>query len=211
MHDMKRRDFLGAGLGAMMAAPLLLAQGGPPPDADLKSGDKRSQSAAKPPWRHRFGVNYTPTKNWFFFWNDFDADAVARDLDAIASLGMDHLRIFALWPHFQPKRAWVSPEHLKRLEQLMRLAAQRKLDVCVSMLNGWIANKLLPVFDEPGKFYTSATLFEAQTLYFTEVSKVVCGHANFLGFDIGNEMNCCWSAGRDTAAGDAWLDRIMTL
>ncbi|MCX6872787.1 MAG: hypothetical protein NTW21_03120 [Verrucomicrobia bacterium] len=142
MQDMKRRDFLGAGLGAMMGSPLLLAQGGTPADADLKDDAKKQQVAAKSLRHFRFGVNYTPTKNWFFFWNDFDADAVARDLDAIASLGMDHLRIFALWPHFQPKRTLVSPEHLKRLDQFMRLTAQRKLDVCVSMLNGWIANSV---------------------------------------------------------------------
>ncbi|MCX6998164.1 MAG: hypothetical protein NTV49_14045, partial [Kiritimatiellaeota bacterium] len=119
--NMNRRDFLGAGLGAMLGAPWLRAQAGGPSNAHLKDDGKNKQTILKTPWRHRFGVNYTPTKNWFFFWNDFDADAVARDLDAMASLGMDHLRIFALWPHFQPKRTLVSPEHLKRLDQFMRL------------------------------------------------------------------------------------------
>jgi hypothetical protein len=211
MQDMKRRDFLGVSLGAMAGAPLLVAQAGAPPNANHQLADQNAQPATKAPWRHRFGVNYTPTKDWLFFWNDFDADAVARDLDAIASLGMDHFRIFTMWPYFQPNRTWVSPGHLSRLEQLMQLAGQRQLDVCVSMLNGWITKKLRPVFDEPGQFYTSPALFEAQTLYFTEAAKVLHGHTNFLGFDIGNEMNCCWSTGKETQAGDAWLDRIMTL
>ena len=211
MQDLNRRDFLGAGLGAMLGAPAFLAQAGAPPDTEVKRGEQSTQSSGKTFQRHRFGVNYTPTKSWLFFWNDFDADSVARDLDAIASLGMDHFRILAMWPYFQPNRTWVSPGHLNRLEQLMRLAAQRNLDVCVCMLNGWITKKLQPVYDEPGQFYTSPNLFAAQKLYFTEVSKALRGHANFLGFDIGNEMNCCWSTGRDTAVGDAWLDRIMTL
>jgi Cellulase (glycosyl hydrolase family 5) len=209
--NMTRKDFLGVGLGALMGAPSLFAQGAPLSATDKNNDEKKKHSSVKAIQRHRFGVNYTPTKNWFFFWNDFDAEAVARDLDAIAALGMDHFRIFMVWPYFQPNRTWVSPGHLNRLDQLMQLAAQRKLDVCISMLNGWIAKKMLPEYDEPGKFYTSATMFEAQALYFTEASKVLRGHANFLGFDIGNEMNMCWSTGKDTAAGDAWLDRIMTL
>jgi hypothetical protein len=54
-------------------------------------------------------------------------------------------------------------------------------------------------------------MFEAQELYFREVAKVAKSHPNFLGFDIANEMSCCWSTGTDTAAGDAWCDKILTL
>jgi len=43
--------------------------------------------------RHRFGVNYTPSRNWWFCWNDWNADPIRRDLDAIAALGADHLRL----------------------------------------------------------------------------------------------------------------------
>lgn len=212
MQDMKRRKFLGVGFGAVLGAPLVLAAGDSPSRTGSNGVQENQADGPKAILRHRFGVSYTPTKNWFYFWNDFDADAVARDLDAIASLGMDHFRIFVAWPYFQPNRTWVSPGHLNRLDQLMRLAEKRRLDVCVCMLNGWISSQpLRPVYDEPGQFYTSPTLFEAQKLYFTEVSKVLRGRANFLGFDIGNEMNCCWSTGKDTVAGDAWLDRIMTL
>ena len=46
--------------------------------------------------RHRFGVNYTPSHNWWYCWNDWDADPIRRDLDAVAALGADHLRIFVI-------------------------------------------------------------------------------------------------------------------
>ena len=39
------------------------------------------------PMRHRFGVNYTPSHNWWFCWNDWNPDPIKRDLDAIAALG----------------------------------------------------------------------------------------------------------------------------
>ena len=38
----------------------------------------------------------------------------------------------------------------------------------------------------------------------------LAGHfkqANFLGYDIGNEINCCWSCWPEE--GDAWMKRIF--
>ncbi len=66
-----------------------------------------SAGAERPPGtgldltRHRFGVNYTPSHNWWFCWNDWNADPIRRDLDAIAALGADHLRLMLIWPFFQ--------------------------------------------------------------------------------------------------------------
>jgi len=57
--------------------------------------------------QHRFGVNCTPTGAGWDGWNDFGADAIARDLDAIAELGADPIRTMLLWPSFQPN----STEH----------------------------------------------------------------------------------------------------
>ncbi|MEU5988331.1 hypothetical protein ABZ806_05100 [Spirillospora sp. NPDC047418] len=47
--------------------------------------------------RVRFGVNYVPSKNWWFSWSDWDRRSIAADLDDIASLGMDHIRIMLIW------------------------------------------------------------------------------------------------------------------
>ncbi|MFE4721988.1 glycosyl hydrolase, partial [Streptomyces sp. NPDC056728] len=57
----------------------------------------------------RFGANYTPSQGWFHHWLDFDLDAVRADLDAIAALGLDHVRVFPLWPVFQPNRSLIRP------------------------------------------------------------------------------------------------------
>ena len=213
---MHRRELLKAGCGAAIAA----AQLGRSPNSGLlaKAADravKRDEAIRPALLRHRFGVHYAPPKSWFHIWNDFDADVVARDLDAIASLGADHLRMFLVWPYFQPNRKWVSPAHLERLNSLMALVGDRGMDIQLSMLNGWISSvRLLPPFDNPavpGDMYRSPRMFEAQELYFREVAKVAKSHSNFLGFDIANEMSCCWSTGSDTAAGDAWCDQILTL
>jgi len=213
---MNRREVLKAGCGAAVAAASLGLGRVDSPLAQAVDAVARTARPVRPSLlRHRFGVGYAPSKTWFYIWNDFDAGAVARDLDAIASLGADHIRMFLIWPYFQPDRKWVSPAHLERLDTLMTLAGHRGLDIELSMLNGWISGiRFLPPFDDPAapaNMYRSARMFEAQDLYFREVAKVARGHANFLGFDIANEMSCCWSLGHDTAAGDAWCDKILGL
>lgn len=165
--------------------------------------------------RHRFGVNYTPTKDWFYFWNSLDAGSVARDLDGIRSLGADHIRLFLVWPFFQPDRLWVSPAHLERLDTVMRFAGEREIDVQLCMINGWLSGfRMIPHYDDashPDNFYKSNAMLEAQELYFKEVAKVAAKHKNFMGFDIANEIPCAWSTGPDTPTGDAWCERMLTL
>jgi hypothetical protein len=160
---------------------------------------------------YRFGLNYTPSRNWWYCWNDFDAGSIARDLDAVASLGADHIRIMAIWPYFQPDPAWVSPAHLQRLDVLMGLAGERGLDVCPAMLTGHLTGQnFRPGYEKRlGAFYTSPDMFDAQALLFRQTAAVLCGHDNFLGWDIGNEINCCWRA--ETDVGDAWFVKIMDL
>ena len=111
--------------------------------------------------RHRFGVNYTPSRNWWFCWNDWNADSIRRDLDAIAALGADHLRIMLIWPFFQPNPQWVSPLHLERLDQLLTLMGERQLDALVTaftgQLSGWF---FLPSFNRLSEgFYTDPKMW----------------------------------------------------
>ena len=167
----------------------------------FKEGDLR---------KHRFGVNYTPSRRWYYCWNDFESDAIARDFDAIAALGMDHLRLMLIWPSFHPNPDWVSPVHLERLDKVMRLAGERNLDVQPAVFTGWLSGYAFkPPFLPREPFYTSEKMWKAQELFVRELVKVLSPHKNFLGFDLGNEINCCWSA--DTKDGDAWMDRMLSL
>jgi endo-1,4-beta-mannosidase len=161
--------------------------------------------------RHRFGVNYTPSHNWWFCWNDWDADPIKRDLDAIASLGADHMRLMLVWPFFQPNPKWVSPAHLERLDQLIGLMGERRLDALVTVftgqLSGWF---FLPPFNRLSDgFYTDAVMWDAQELFVRELARTMKPHRNVIGFDFGNELTTCWQA--PIEAGDAWMRRMFAL
>ncbi len=160
----------------------------------------------------RFGVNYTPSKDWWYCWNDFKPDDIARDFDAISGLCADHLRIMLLWPFFQPNPSWVSPAHLSRLETLLELAAARGLDVCVSVFCGHLTGQnFRPGYERSqADFFEGAEMLLAQRLLLESLAKALNPHANFLGFDLGNELNCCWSV-PSPALGDAWHRRTLAL
>lgn len=157
---------------------------------------------------HRFGINYVPSGNWSYCWNDWHPENVARDFDAIAQVGVDHLRVIPVWPWFQPNPATVSAAHLDRLDQTVTLAAARGLDVQVALYTGWLSGfAFKPPYLEDQPFFASDAWRAVQTRYAEAVGARMNAHGNFLGFDIGNEINCAWAT--DTVTGDRWMREVF--
>jgi endo-1,4-beta-mannosidase len=159
-------------------------------------------------YRHRFGANYVPSRGWYYSWNDFDAETVRRDFEGIASLGLDHIRLMTIWPFFQPNPLAVESAHLDRLGTVMEVAHSFGLDVVVTAFTGWLSGyAFTPPYVPRETFYTSTQTREAQFLYLKALSEVVADRPNFLGFDLGNELNCCWQASEPI--GDAWMRDVL--
>ncbi|MFF9408324.1 glycosyl hydrolase [Streptomyces anandii] len=168
----------------------------------------------------RFGVNYTPSEGWFHHWLDFDLDAVRADLDSIAGLGMDHIRVFPLWPHFQPNRALVRPRAVEDLVRLVDAAAERGLDVNVDGLQGHLSSfDFLPAWTRTWhrrNLFTDPDVLDGQAAYLRTLAAALADRPNFLGLTLGNEVNQFSAAphpdpDRATAAQiDAWLERMLT-
>ncbi|MGD0897459.1 MAG: cellulase family glycosylhydrolase [Thermoguttaceae bacterium] len=160
----------------------------------------------------RFGVNYTPSRHWYYCWNDWDARSIQADFRALAALGIDHLRVQLIWPYFQPNPAYVSEAHLRRLSELVQLAADQGLDVLLSLLTGFLSGyAFLPSNVSPRAVFTDPDVLESEVLFAHRVLETVGDRANFMGLDLGNEINCL-DQGLDAAIGDRWaaqfLDRV---
>ena len=48
------------------------------------------------------GTNYWASHAGTAMWSDWRPDVVERDLQALAEAGLQILRVFLLWPDFQP-------------------------------------------------------------------------------------------------------------
>lgn len=165
----------------------------------------------------KFGVNYVPSKNWWYSWLDWDKNSIEEDLYSIASLGMDHIRIHCLWSVFQPNAAYVSEAALDKLQELLDLADQCNLDVQVTVFDGYLSGfTFYPPFYQSAmegrkNIFIHADMLEAEKFLLTAMSDRIGKHPRFLGFDIGNELNCLQDFGEafSIEQGDAWLKEMM--
>lgn len=143
--------------------------------------------------RPRFGVNYTPSQGWFHHWLDFDLDAVRADLDAIAALGLDHVRVFPLWPVFQPNRTLIRPRAVEQLTALVDAAGERGLDVNVDGLQGHLSSfDFRPAWTSTWhrrNLFTDPDVVAAEAEYLRTLAAALADRPNFLGMTLGNETN----------------------
>ncbi|MEV4435754.1 glycosyl hydrolase [Streptomyces sp. NPDC049585] len=141
----------------------------------------------------RFGVNYTPTHGWFHHWLDFDLDEIRTDLDSLAFLELDHIRVFPLWPLFQPNRTLIRPRALDQLAHLVDAAGERGLDVAVDGLQGHLSSfDFVPSWTTTWhrrNLFTDPDVTEAQAAYLHALATTLADRPNFLGLTVGNETN----------------------
>ncbi|MEU6657752.1 glycosyl hydrolase [Streptomyces sp. NPDC046821] len=168
----------------------------------------------------RFGANYTPSQGWFHHWLDFDLDAVRADLDAIAGLGLDHVRVFPLWPVFQPNRTLIRPRAVEQLVALADAAAERGLDVNVDGLQGHLSSfDFLPTWTQTWhrrNIFTDPDVISGQQEYLRTLASALADRPNFLGMTIGNEI-AQFAAGPPHPDPDritpeqagSWLERVL--
>ncbi|MFJ8858862.1 glycosyl hydrolase [Streptomyces sp. NPDC102451] len=141
----------------------------------------------------RFGANYTPSQGWFHHWLDFDLDSVRADLDSIAGLGLDHIRVFPLWPLFQPNRTLIRPRAVEQLVALADAAAERGLDVNVDGLQGHLSSfDFLPAWTQTWhrrNLFADPDVVAAQAAYLRTLAGALADRRNFIGMTLGNEIN----------------------
>lgn len=164
--------------------------------------------------RLRFGANYVPSQGWFHSWLDLDRDAVARDLDDIASLGMDHVRIFPVWPWLQPNRSVLRPRAVEDVRTVIQLGAERGLDVCVDLLQGHLSSfDFLPSWVltwHQRSVFTDVDVRAGLRWYVEELVRALAPEPNVFAFTVGNEVNNLWPANDTTlAASREWAQDLL--
>lgn len=150
----------------------------------------RSSRNGGAPSASRVGANYVPSKDWWWVWQNWSSASVAEDLQAIASLGLDHVRIQCLWPVFQPDQDSVDGRSLDLLDELYSLAARAGLDVIPTVLDGWLSGfDLRPDWLGARNVFRDKGVREAQLRLLSAVATRAAAHENVIALDIGNEIN----------------------
>ena len=141
----------------------------------------------------RFGANYTPSKDWMHSWLSLDLDDVRRDFEGLASLGLDHVRIFPLWTVLQPNRTLIRHKAVADVRAVVDVAAEFGLDAGVDVIQGHLSSfDFVPswLFTWHDKnMFTHPDALSGQVALVETLGAALNDAGNFLGFTLGNETN----------------------
>ncbi|MEV6508051.1 glycosyl hydrolase [Streptomyces sp. NPDC051642] len=162
----------------------------------------------------RFGVNYTPRRGWFHSWHDFDPAHAREDLAQIAGLGLDHVRIFHLWPLLQPNRTLIRRTAVDQLVHLVDLAGEAGLDVLVDGVQGHLSSfDFYPEWTRSWhhrNVFTDPEAITAQAELMRMLGAALADRPNLIGLQLGNELNNLVEHNPVTVAEvDHYLDTLL--
>ncbi|HEX4225351.1 MAG TPA: glycosyl hydrolase [Pseudonocardiaceae bacterium] len=162
----------------------------------------------------RFGANYVPSSGWFYSWLDFDPDAVRRDFADLAALGLDHVRIFPIWPWIQPNRGLIRTSAVNDVVTVIDCAAEFGLDVSVDLIQGHLSSfDFLPSWVltwHQASVFTDATVRSGLVDYARTLAEAVAGRENTFAITLGNEVNNLWPANpTDLADSHGWAAELL--
>jgi len=168
----------------------------------------------------RFGVNYTPRQKWFYSWHDMDWDSVESDMATIAGLGMDHVRLFPLWPVLQPNRSFIDPKAVADVRRMVDIADSHGLDVYVDVLQGHLSSfDFVPSWLSSwhsGNMFTDPEIVEAEALLTRALHSALRDVPRYRGLTLGNELNQFSGSPHPSPMRatpdevDGWLDALLS-
>lgn len=163
------------------------------------------------------GCNYWASHAGTNMWRDWQPDVVEQDLRQLAAAGLQVLRVFPLWPDFQPLtllrtgagapqevrhgeqplppdeagQAGVAGVMIERFQFFVDCAEKNGLKVVVGLLTGWMSGRLfVPPALEGHNVLTDPLALQWETRFVRYFVRRFRGHAAIAAWDLGNECNC---------------------
>ncbi len=172
------------------------------------------------------GCNYWASHAGTAMWSDWRPEVVEADLQQLAAAGLQVLRVFPLWPDFQPLslltnghagefrhgeqplpdteagRAGMSAEMMQRFAAFADLAEAHGLKLVIGLITGWMSGRLfVPPALEGRNPITDPMSILWQVRMAKHFVQQFRQHPAILAWDLGNECNCMGAATRE----QAWL------
>ncbi|HEX2948074.1 MAG TPA: beta-mannanase [Armatimonadota bacterium] len=172
------------------------------------------------------GCNYWASHAGTRMWADWRPEVVAQDLQRLSEAGLQVLRVFPLWPDFQPitqlyggggylaeirhgeeplpddacGRAGMSAEAMEHFAEFLDLAQQHGLKFIVGLLTGWMSGRLhVPPALQGLNVLTDPRAIQWEVRFIRHFVGTFKDHPAIAGWDLGNECNCMGQATREEA------------
>jgi len=163
------------------------------------------------------GCNYWASHAGTAMWSDWSAETVALDLQRVAEAGIQVMRVFPLWPDFQPittiytnggrpsgqrhgeerlgdseiGRAGMSQVMMERFMALADMAHARGIRLIVGLITGYMSSRLfVPPALQGRDILTDPEALRWQLRFVDYFVRAMKGHPAIAAWDLGNECNC---------------------
>lgn len=174
------------------------------------------------------GCNYWASHAGIVMWRDWDESVVDKDLEQLSSLGIELVRVFPLWPDFQPLQTVygyqgliegysidggntlldsfdpaVDETMMKRFEIMLDLAGKHGIRLIPSIITGWMSGRL---FAPPAlldkNLITDPIAIKWEVRFIKTFVKRFKDRKEIAAWCLGNECNCMSTV---ESAEQAWL------
>jgi len=174
------------------------------------------------------GCNFWASHSGTAMWSDWRPDVVAEDLKLLSAEGLELLRVFPLWPDFQPitllrkgggapeeyrfgeeplpdteaGRAGIRQEALDHFKAFADMAGDNGLKLMVGLVTGWMSGRLfVPPALEGRNVLADPVAVMWQVRFVKHFVRTFRDHPAIVAWDLGNECNCLGSV---TTSEQAW-------
>ncbi len=163
------------------------------------------------------GCNYWASHAGTNMWQDWQPSVVDADMASLAKHGVRWLRVFPLWPDFQPIKllrthsaapyeyrlgeeplgadalgqAGLSSTMVGRFREMCALAEKHDLKLVVGLITGWMSGRLfVPPALEGMDPISDARSIAWQIRFVREFVSALKDEGSIAAWDLGNECNC---------------------
>lgn len=177
------------------------------------------------------GCNYWASHAGVYMWRDWRPEVVESDLDKIAAHGMTVMRVFPLWPDFQPltadfgggqsfvgysqrgesltNEAGVDEAMMARFRFLCDAAEKRGIRLIVGLVTGWMSGRtFVPTAFERMRVLENPEAIKWEVRFVRHFVRAFRGHRAILAWDLGNECNCLGASSESALW--AWMHQITS-
>ncbi len=174
------------------------------------------------------GCNYWSSKSAMYMWREWDETVIEKDFKILSENGINVLRIFPLWPDFQPITKLYGPNGsyhygfkdgilpetsagkngidevmMQRFDRLILIAEKYNLKLIVGILTGWMSSQLfVPPALEGLNVLSSPEAIKWEIRFVKYFVNHYSNCDTIVAWDLGNECN---NMGKLTDSDQVWL------
>ena len=159
------------------------------------------------------GCNYWASDSGIYMWRRWNAATVEKDVADLARNGVSLMRVFPLWPDFQPlvrltgargmdcgvcqadgplkNAAGVDDDMMRRFRYLCDTAAKNDVKLVVGLVTGWMSGRTFaPTAFEGRNLLADPEVVKWQVRFVRHFVREMKDHPAIAAWDLGNECNC---------------------